>query len=217
MDNTNITAIITGIFGLITTGIATWQAIKIKRLDKEKALEIHRTQESNNERLKALSYVIDIQIFSELLISLRQIFDNTPTDRFLILYGINGRDVMLYVTAIFHYQDFKWKINALDAYKEIEIDNPYQEMLVDAERNGCVILDVDTMPDCILKRFYQAEGVKSSIIKFFLRKHLSDTKDMVLYCSFASHREDKLNKQDEQFIMSKFGTLKRIIAEILQT
>lgn len=216
MNETNTTAIITGIFGLITTGIATWQAIKLKRLDKEKANEIIRTHEANNDRLKALSYVVDIQIFSELLLSLRQIFDNTPADRFLILYGINGRDVMLYVTAIFHYQDFKWKINALDAYKEIEIDKAYQEMLLDAERNGCVILDVDKMPDCILKEVYRNEGVTSSIIKFFLRKHISDTKDMVLYCSFASHKAEKLSKKDKQYIVSKFGIIKRIISEILQ-
>ena len=229
------TTLITSSFTLLTAGLAAWQAIKLKKLDK--ALEAEKNIKLEKEKvivikqeetdvldykLKALSYLLEFETFTNLVKALDDIFQETSVDRFLILYGINGSTVMKSVSAIFQYEkktetDAKWRFDAIGKYKDLEIDEYYKNMLLEIEEKGHTYITTEELPKyAILKFFYEKEGVTSSIVKFFFRKNLSENRDMILYCSFGTHDKNKLSESDLVYIKTKFNLVKNTVNELLK-
>lgn len=138
---------------------------------------------------------------------------DTTASRVLLLVGHNGGgyprpDSPFYTTVLF------WSIDdsqtpsatAVTQYKSLPVDAEHIKMLLDAEKSSPVILDVDRMPPSQWKRYYQAEGVKHSLI-FFLE--IKDRK--FLYCSVAKHEDTPFSENEITTLSLKAEALKRLL------
>lgn len=205
-------SLIGGLTTIITTIIATFQALKLKKIEKTKT-EIKTEIKNTDIKIDALSYVTDFSVLNGLINIVNDICKNTPVDRFLILYGVNGKEAIDTVSVIFQMENGKWAINAVNKYKDLSTDTQYKMMLKNIEQNDDELIVVDEMENCMLKSLYEREGVKYSLVKFITRKSLNEENDLILYSSFASHTH-KILKKDISYIASKCGLLKKLITQL---
>lgn len=93
-------------------------------------------------------------------------------------------------------------------YKDIEADTDYMQLLFTMERNEMVTVITSKLPnDAVLKRIYEAEGVKYSCI-FQLHK----TKHYLYYASAATNEDIKeYNKTTKNKVELTRGKIKSIL------
>lgn len=199
--------------------IAAWQAIRIERLRKiGKQKDRHITQ--FGKHFSAISLFIDLELISTISSKVDEIFYHTGVDRFLLLIAVNGKESFNVVSVVYERHKVgigAERIEAIDRYSHVMIDQEYKKMLKDAEVNGAVMMDVDTMnQDSILYNIYRSEGVTASIVKLITRVNLDNENSLLLYCSFATHDESKISKRDRLFVHTLYGGIKRAFSEYLE-
>lgn len=106
-----------------------------------------------------------------------------------------------------------WANNGDDVYRrfdfEIVIDEPYAEMLLSAHHHGVVVMDVETMPDGLLKGIYRQEGVKQSVL--YSLGHDPDRNEFA-YCTFASYG-GPISLEDRNALSLLVSRLRALLAE----
>lgn len=111
------------------------------------------------------------------------IIRSSEIDRVLVLKACNGEAPPDKITAILqmraHGQD-------VIPYEHLKPDYAYIDMLYRIEKDGGIILVVKEMPDCMLKRIYQEEGVVSSFVSHIKTIKNGDQK-VIYFASYASH------------------------------
>lgn len=137
----------------------------------------------------------------------------TSASRVLLLAGHNGGgyprpDAPFYTSVLFWSIDdsAQESLKVMPQYKQLPVDADYIKMLLDSEKNGPVIIDVERMPPCQLKRYYQTEGVKHSLVLFLAIK---DRK--FLYCSVSKHEEEPFTEVEITSVELKAETLKKLL------
>ena len=134
-------------------------------------------------------------------------FNLTTADRFLILTAHNGGDNLRFASAIYEQhnanKEVQLSFGAISKYVHFEFDEPYRKFLKDAENNGCIHLNIETMPACDLKHIYMGENVRISSIYHLKRIKNYDNKenDIIFYCSIAKH--DGIEYSDTEKVLHK--------------
>lgn len=126
----------------------------------------------------------------ELHAVMESVVKETGADRFLILKGSNGGGLPKpgspFFVSVLHGVDVVNGVErAMAKYQQIMADAHYLEMLTEILVRESTYMEVSKMPDSMLKRIYDAEGVRHSIV-FIIAK----TKTELIYGSIASHSED---------------------------
>lgn len=192
MDNAVIVALISALSAL---GIALIPYFLKKREDKK-------------EQRKKLDVDVELFKFNDLKEAVDNILFTTKADRFLILMANNGKEEMKFATAIYEQhknnRDLSFSIGATNKYIKIEFDDEYRRMLKEAEKEGTFRMNVKNMKECLMKNVYLTEKVTQSNC-YFLRRYVdykTENKDLLLYCTLASHSEELYDVFDE----TKFKT-----------
>lgn len=91
-----------------------------------------------------------------------------------------------------------------DKYTNILVDAGYVSMLAEAidSKSHDLIVDVSTMPECLLKSIYEMEGVEHSIISFLATRNGVD----IIYMSQSRH--DSTPFTDSQIINARLSANK---------
>lgn len=122
-----------------------------------------------------------INIYDEM----HRILNETEVKRLLILKAHNGGGVIkpsgnLYVSVL--YEDYTHPFFSVkDQYQSLAVDKDYAKMLVDIINSKKVIMKVEDMADCVLKRLYMKEGVRSAV-----GYYLGQDKKSVYFCTFSN-------------------------------
>lgn len=181
-----VVAALIGLFAVLISAIyGVWERCTARRKIRQakKEHENHITI----ERLTNVSTLIEVSRQTQNII-----FEQTTCDRFLLFVAFNGKKDFNHVTAIFEQRSNSnpgASTGALAIYRNITVDEEYKKMLKAAKDVREVVMDVSTMPDCLLKSFYISEGVKHSVVINLFRQELDKDTACLLYCSFATHMD----------------------------
>ena len=132
-------------------------------------------------------------------------------DSFLHLTGKNGIDCLPipgHQYTVKTYDGFEidaeGRIFELDQYsQDLTVDEQYRDMIreiVDPDKVGYVWLDIDTMPDCLLKAWYAKEGVLCSLI-YFVKREVNLTTNHLHYISMRWKTEKPTDVQKGQALL----------------
>lgn len=137
-----------------------------------------------------------MEILARIYSIMDETLDNTQFDRFLILKSENGGGIPrlgnhLYTSVIMERHTVPTKVRALDLYKKIELDRDYILMLTEIYNVGKKRFIVADMPEGLLKRIYNSEGVKFSKVY-----HLYTAENAMFYCSVATKSTDTPSEND---------------------
>jgi hypothetical protein len=185
MDNELVKTIISGFVATITASIAAYAVIYNKKDAKKKEKEISVLK----LELKAISAFFDWELYSIIYEQCNIIFEETKVNRILFLFAINGKTEFQQATAIYEHPHKKNKhYGSGKRYVKVRIDDVYRQYIKKSEKNGDVILNIETMEDGLLKDIYLSakEEVKHSIFKFIKRSSLDGENDAVVYSSVAT-------------------------------
>ena len=117
-----------------------------------------------------------------------QLVKDSDVERALVLMLTNGGGVpklgaKLYASALVNVtRDVP--SHRIPVYRQLEIDIPYIEMLLEAANRGKSMQLTEAMPRCMLKDIYKEEGVKYSEIW-----HLIQTDEAYFFASFSTYSE----------------------------
>lgn len=205
---------ITSFTTVIVAIIATFQAIKIKKLDKENTEDLEKMTDDKNH-LSGVSFLTDFNVMNELISIVEDIQKNTKINRFVILYGINGKTEVTTVSSLFEMENQEYLINVkYKLYDEISIDNHMRFLIKELETKKDLILSTDDLPESLLKNIYLKQNIKNALLKFISRKPLDINNDIILYSSFGSFSSDLLTVDDLNYIESRFNRLKKLIDKL---
>ena len=223
MSTEIIVATIGGASIIISGLIAYVKDLQIKRIEIENK-EMKSRLELNDDiateaniKINILDKLGNLIVFNEIRASVDRIFESTHATRFLILFAVNGTREFRTISVVFEqHKDPQLKVNAIVRYRDIQIDDEYRRLLKNVESFGSVDLDVDTMPNQLLKDFYTIEQVTHSQMKFLNRKHIDEYNDLVMFCSIATHEQKRFDNLDNAIINSELdSTIKRVIKEYM--
>lgn len=116
---------------------------------------------------------------------LKRLMDATNLDRFLVLRAWNGVDDPSHTTAVLQ---IRQGTQEPIPYVNVELDSDYADRLARLKRTGHELVIVDELPDSLIKRIYQSEGVVASLWVFISAEPVLD-KSRITYCSLATHQE----------------------------
>lgn len=162
-------------------------------------------RKKENQEIKTKPVDVDVELFkfNELRESVDRVLVETNADRFLILMAHNGKEEMRFATAIYeqHKNTDKtiFSFGATNKYIKIEFDDEYRHMLKHAEKEGVFRMETAKMPESLLKNIYISERVNYSNCYFIKRypEYKSHDKDLLLYCTLASHNDKPFDITDE--------------------
>lgn len=157
-----------------------------------------RKRAKSEEKTNALGRELDLQrvalskfeIFNQFGVfwaEISRLCETTKVDRFLMLRAWNGRLQPLWTTAFYQ---FRAGEQEPEQYIHTELDKDYVSRLQAMDQAGRIQMVVDDLPESLIKKVYQAEGVKHAIWFFLDRVDDSGGSSAIVYCSFASHENE---------------------------
>ena len=218
-----IASIIGGISLIIAGIIAYFKDSRIKRVEienremKSQLADNAELAENANININLLDKLGNFIVFNEIRSSVDRIFENTQADRFLILFTINGKREYRTISVVYEqHKHPQLKINAIIRYRDVQIDDQYRRLLRNVEQLGEVDLNVDTMPNQLLKDFYTIEQVMHSKVKFIHKKSLPNEKNLVMYCSIATHLPKPFDDLENAIIKTEIeGSIAHVLKEYI--
>lgn len=196
---------------------------------KMKLLEYNLNEAKSNERkvkveISVLNRLLKISVHSKISNAVNRLMHSTNIDRYMIFVAANGVTDFKKVAVIFEkYRDDHTRETAnkdeeaLALYKAIPIDDAYKKMLKEAELYKQVYLDVNTMPQCMLKDIYLYEGVQQSALSFLFRERINEENDVVCFCTAATMNNKVLTEADKTKLkLTISGTIIPAILEYMQ-
>lgn len=163
--------------------------------------------QKRGEEKKLKNKIVDIDIelfkFNDLKESVEKVLFETKADRFLILMAHNGKEEMKFATAIYEQhkisEQSSFSFGATNKYIKLTFDHNYRELLKNCEKNDVVKMSTNTMEDSLLKNIYLSEKISHSNCYFIKRypEYKSQDKDLLLYCTLATHVNEPFDNNDE--------------------
>jgi len=186
VDSTILVSVIGVIGASISAVILYKKDIKLKELD----LNLKNVKSHSKEtdiKIGVLDSLLKMSVFSQISDSVGELFLETRAERFMIFIAVNGKTDFNVVSVIFErYKELRGRVNALARYHNVHIDPMYRRMLKDVERERFLELDVDSMPEQLLKSIYDNERIKHSVISFIKRSKIDEDAELVVFCSTAT-------------------------------
>jgi hypothetical protein len=202
-------SVISGVVALITTALAGFFSIKVKKLEK-----INERKKEENIKLKAelncVSVLFDYNMLTFLNQRVEGIFETTKAERFIVLFAINGKLDFNFVSVCFEKTKTKIGAGAIFKYVRLQVDRHYKEMLKEVERDSSIYLEVSSMPDSLLKDIYQSisEGVKYSSVHFLTRGNIDESNDIVIFSSLATTNANDFTKSEKVAIKGFYDEMR---------
>lgn len=201
-------AIIGGLSGIaiavITAGVTAYVKLQGR----------HNTTANENKILKielsCVSILFDHTLINTLNSHIINIFENTKVNRFLILFAVNGKDTVRYVTVCYEQTKMGGSAGAIYRYVRLKIDEHYQRMLKDVERDEVIHLDVKRMQPSILKTIYESkvEKVHYSTVCFLKRIKADENNDIILYTSIATTEDCEFTDDEKMIIKTNVDAIR---------
>lgn len=121
----------------------------------------------------------------------KELVQDSDVERFLVLMLTNGGGdphpgARLYATALVNELDDTYQHKHRD-YDQVEVDTDYIERVIRARASGAQRMHVSVMGDSLLKRFYDAEGVRYAELYY-----LFSTERETYFCSAATYSNEHL-------------------------
>ena len=211
--------IITGLLSVagltITAFVTGWYAIKVKKLELK-----NETSQKQVSRLKAeltcINVLFEYKLIALLNTTVEHIFQETKAERFIILFAINGKTDFNFVSVCYEKTKSDKGSGAMYRYVRVAIDDHYRQMLKYVEKDKQVYLDVEHMPDCLLKNIYQSivEGVTYSGIHFIARHNIDQDNDSLVYCSIATTNNEDFTRGEKTSIKVAMDNLRSHASQI---
>lgn len=187
---------------------------------KSQTIKILKKESKHNDiKVNLFNKIINLESINNIKRSVDRMFENSNGDRFLILIAINGKEDFNKISVIFEqHKNNDYAINASARYKHVSIDDTYRKVLKDLEKNGregCN-LNVSTMENSLLKRFYSIENVKHSKMKFILRSKIDKDNDILIYSSITTHKDTPFTETENTYINLEYeNTITPNLKEVL--
>lgn len=212
---TVLSTVIAGLFSLVLAVVNFRQSVRLKALEKERKSLTSENVKLKNE-LSSLSLLFDVELFHIIKEQVFAMFEETKADRFLIMFAVNGKREFNYVSVAYEQTRTYQNKGAISRYVRLNIDEHYQHLLKDVERSGSVTLEVQDMPDCLLKALYESEkpAVKHSIIKFLTRIAIDEENDLVVYTSMATFSDEPYTVHEKAVMRSLHDKIRKYANEI---
>ena len=176
-----------------------WQAYKFKR-ERDVAREEVYHQKA---KLDIYEDILTIQSISKIGDAVSGLFEKTIADRYLILIGVEKLGKIKTVSVIFEqHKNSNASISAIARYKDVEIDDHYRQMVLDAEKYGAVNLETSSMKESKLRDWYISEGVTNCKVRFIHRKYLTSEASICCFCSISTHEGRSFSDKEEVRIKS---------------
>lgn len=140
-------------------------------------------------RKKRLDFVKGMESLQHIYQTMARI-QNDFSSRVIIFSGHNSGGLPragsgFWVSALHWVEHRRNVLTNFSDYENISVDLQYINMLLDAQKNTTVFLNVSEMPQSLLRGYYEAEGVKQSLIVF-----LGIQENSMFYMSIARYAED---------------------------
>lgn len=98
------------------------------------------------------------------------------------------------------------KFTILSRYVNLTVDQVHIAMLLQSERDGYLVMETATMPDCQLKQYYLAEHVTHAMICF-----VAVREKKFVYLSVAKYSPDPFPPNDITNILLYVNQLKGLV------
>lgn len=219
-----LSSILVGLFSALSVIIVAFFKWKEAILNYKKAIQekddlirSHEVEKRNIEvKLEFFNRIHSVKFFNDINNAVDKIFKYTSADRFLILIAINGKTDFNIVTSIFERRKDNDKKHVRPRYENIPIDEPYKNMLKEAERKELIKLTTQSMEQSKLKSFYEYEKVNFSHVRFLSRKPIDDDNDFIVFSSLATHGASDFTTMEIVLSQLQFDSIiKPSINEIL--
>ena len=167
---------------------------------------------------KSLNIVDGFDDISNIYSQMDKILETTSATRVMLFRGSNGGGLPMvggefYVKAI-HQSLLEEEVhNLVERYNNVLIDGHYANLLRDIVTHGSVKINVDEIPDCLLKKIYLTEGIKYSEVHYLVSKGLVDRKIKfeIFYLSIGKNdNEGFINDNDKLNIEFGVNNIKKI-------
>lgn len=197
LDSAGLVASVLALIGTLITYFADRKrkGLEIKNLELENEslkVEIANKKIQENVHVQKLNFyddVIKLVFVNAIQDAVAEIFKNTSADRFLILIARNGKTDFKFADVILDFfENHSEKVDAVRIYTNVELDSQYKVMLKSTEAHGFFDLETASMPDQILKHFYQIEDVKFGRTMHVARLPIDENNDFLIYTSVAKHQ-----------------------------
>jgi hypothetical protein len=166
--------------------------------------------------------MVDLTSFNDIQNSVNLLFQKSSVDRFLILTAMNGKEDLRVCTAIYEQVSVNGEtksflsLGATGRYINFVFDDHYKQMLKSIERYGKKeICKVENMPNCDLKRIYDAEKVSEAYVYFLKRAKIDEDNDRIFYCSYGTHVIGGFKGDDELNIQLYNDQIKSILQKLI--
>lgn len=202
MITENVIVAVIGLFGVLASSYVAY--LKVKKT----AVALKQAENEIKLQQTALSFGSFIEEWSQTHKEIKELLETTCLDRFLILRAWNGKLAPRWTTALFQMRLGNQKPIS---YVHFELDVDYVSRLRDISISNVIHFKVDDLPDCAIKKVYQAEGVTSAVWLHLISEELSGTGTVAhTYCSLATHADEAISEEVVTRCVILAGRLKGI-------
>ena len=151
--------------------------------------------------------------FSSFHQQLEYVYEVAAVERVLLFVGRNSGGFpdprkKYTVSCIYGWVQDKNKPNPRRHYDfDLQVDRHYSQMLAEMVREGVSVQTYQTMPECMLKRYYQIEGVIESALYFV---DLDPDNGEMLFASFASYSR-KFMAQEIDYMKVRVDRMRAVL------
>ena len=199
----------------ITAIITAYYNIKVKRLELSNTKNEKQVAKLRAE-LTCINVLFEYNLIALINRTVDEIFKTTKAERFIILFALNGKVDFNFVSVCYEKTKSSKASGAIYRYVRLAIDDHYRQMLKFVEKDKQVYLDVEHMPECLLKDIYQSlvEGVTYSGVHFINRSPIDADNDALVYCSVATTHDDDFTKHERSLIKIALDNIRSHANEI---
>lgn len=154
--------------------------------------KLHQAESELKLQQKALDFGAFIEEWAGTHKDILHLLENSCIDRFLIFRAWNGMLAPRWTTAV-----FQVRLGEQEpvSYVHFELDTDYVSRLKEVSIMNVMAFEVEALPDCAIKRVYEAEGVKHAIWCHISSEEISGSDTVAhTYCSFATHDPEQIEQ-----------------------
>ncbi|MGB0732417.1 MAG: hypothetical protein ACPGPF_01585 [Pontibacterium sp.] len=163
------------------TAISSIAIALITKIKSARSKQDAQSYKAEAQRIKR-DFARFVSLWSVVVIDIERLIEETEVDRFLMLEARGLPDPKV-TNSI--YQIRSSGQHVVD-YVDVELDEDYISKLKKIIRDNQYYFIVKDESDCLIKRIYDAEGVKTSFWALIAIEE-TDEDRVITYCSFASH------------------------------
>lgn len=184
-----MTEVIVALIGLAGTLATAYLGHKKLKNSKHK---LNQAESELKFQQKALDFGAFMEEWSGTHDDIVSLLENTCIDRFLMFRAWNGRLAPRWTTAV-----FQMRLGNQEpvSYVHFELDTDYVSRLKEISIRNVIAFAVEDIPDCAIKRVYEAEGVKHAVWVHITSEEVPNSDTVThTYCSFATHDDEPIDQ-----------------------